>query len=304
MTAQIRTQFVTHFEREAQLAYQGMSKLKGTGRVRRNIEGNKVTFPWLGTMRMVPRIARAPIAPVNPEWKRPEAEMSDWILPALTDVFEDKKTNVDERRWLAQAMMMAVGRQEDQFYLKALIDADTDPNITVDEVEVGSSANTAFSPTLATIDNTRPSKLLGSVKSALMDKEVGEQEMITVLLPAKWYDEFAADPSLAREDWGPTNVTRSGKLPAKNHGLRIIFMGDRQNTAHDVTSVGAGWSSSGGVGWAWAHSAIGLGYGMDPRLKIDWLPERQCWLVCVGLSAAAVAIDPVGLIKITNGPTS
>ena len=296
--------FIEHFIREAKLVYQGASLLKGTARVKRGIIGNKVHFPLLGHLRMVPKVHRAPVTPANAQWTRPEAEMSDWILAELTDVFENVKSNVDERRDLARAIMLAVGRQEDQFYLKALRDAGSG----FATVPVGSSPGTAFDPTAGTrqgttFSNIRPSYLLGAAKQALLDNEVGENVQLTALLPAIWYNAFAADPNIASADYGPTKVQRTGMMPP-SHRIRLIFMGDRKTKATDVSNVGAGWSSGGGEGFVYAHDALGLGYGMNPRLKVDWIAERQSWLICAGLSAAAVAIDPRGIAKITNGPTS
>ena len=295
--------FIEHFTKEAHLVYQGASILKGTAMTKHGIIGNKVHFPVLGHMRMRPRLHRTPLPPVNAEWTRPEAEMSDWILAELTDVFEDIKSNVDDRRYLAKAMMKAVGRQEDQFYLKALMDAAARSGSNVENEEVGSSANTAFDPTKSTsLDNTKPSYLLGACKEKLLDNEVGENIQLTALLPARWYNAFAADPVIANQFYGKTDVQRSGMMPP-SHKIRLIFMGDRRRTATDVSNIGAGWSSQGGVGYVWAEDSLGLGYGMDPRLKIEWLPDYQCHLVCVGLSASAVAVDETGIVRITNGPT-
>ena len=297
MSRNISNVAITHFDSMVKQAYQGSSKLRGSVRTKRGVVGKEAKFPVMGRVRAVQKIPRAPVIPANATWEHVTATISDWHVADLTDVFEDSKTNVDERENLATSFMRAIGRQEDQFVIAALAGATAGSTVDI--------PGTAFDPKLDTITNARPSKLIGACMSALLDKEVPEDGDFTALLPAIWYDDFAADPTIASKDYGPGMVSVKGmKSLVTSHGVELVFMGDRRTSASDIGTLGAGWNSKAGLGYMWEKQAVGMAYGKDPKLDVDWIAERTSWLTCMAFSAGAIAIDAEGIVDITGGPTA
>ena len=313
MSQQISNIFIEEFLAEAQHVYQGASMLRAGARQKRGVVGNQVHFPLMGKVRAVPKTHRAPVIPANPQWARPTANLSDWHVADLTDVFEDIKTNVDERANLAKSFMMAIGRQEDQFVLDAVgrlaatqslagADARTD-------VEVGGTDPTPFNVSTTVSGTSRPSGLIGACLARLLNNEVPENGDFMAVLPAFWYEAFASDEAIANKFYGETDVQRQGLKGRRlvSHGIELVFLGDRTDSASDINTVGQGWRGTGSAvgqvfGYVWEKNAIGLAYGMDPTLKVDWEPMYTSWLTCMGFSAGSTPIDTGGIVRITNGP--
>ena len=307
MSGTINQVFVEEFVSEAKQAYQGSAMLRHAVRTKRGVVGNKVHFPLLGKVRALPKIHRQDVVPSNPQWTRPEANMSDWHVADYTDVFEDIKTNVDERANLAQSFMMAIGRQEDQFVIDALEDAGTG----FSTVQVGSSVNTKFQVKDTQVGKQTPNGVIAQSLAVMLNKELPENGEYFALLPGHWYEAFAQDRVNINKFYGETEMARMGLKGRRlmSHGVECIFMGDRKTSASAIDTVGQGWEAGGtsanpgsGVGYVWEKRALGLAYGRDPETEISWIPEKLSWLVCMAFSAGAVAIDPDGIVKITNGP--
>ena len=301
MSGTINQVFVEEFVSEAKQAYQGAAMLRHAVRTKRGVVGDKVHFPLLGKVRSLPKIHRQDVVPSNPQWSRPEAEMSDWHVADYTDVFEDIKTNVDERANLAESFMYAIGRQEDQFVIDALEDA----GAGFDTIQLGSSANTKFQVKPEQVGKQRPSGLIAQGLARMLRKEVPENGDFFALLPGHWYEAFAQDPVNINKFYGETDLARKGLKGRRlmSHGVECIFMGDRTTSATAIDTTGQGWNAGAGLGYMWEKKALGLAYGRDPETEIAWIPEKLSWLVAMSFSAGAVAIDPDGIVKLTNGPT-
>lgn len=289
---------IEEFSARAQQTYQGASKLRGTCRIERGVVGTKKHFPLVGKVRAVPKIPRAQVIPANIGYTRPEVVLSDWHVAELTDVFEQATTNINERQVLADSFAYAIGRQEDQFVVEALEDGGTGfASVAVP----GGHFDPKATPT--NIDRA-PDVILGTAHAELLDNECPDDGQYYALLPAIWYPAFAASEKFASTRYGDTNVTRSGMF-MKQHGIKLIFMGDRKTSASAIGNVaGQGWSSTAGVGYVWHKYALAMAYGIDPMLDVDWIPDRTSWLTCMAFRAGATVVDGTGVVKLTGGPTT
>ena len=299
MSRTIPTVFIEEFESSVHHNYQGMELLRGRVRTKRGVVGNQVHFPVLGKTRAYPKIHRAPVIPANLQWSRPVCTLSDWHISDLTDVFEDIKTNVDERANLGKSFTMAMGRQEDQFVIEAV------ENIAAGDRHDTAQGGTAWDPRVTAMGNVRPSRCVGAMVADLRNRGVGRQERLTGLMSALWEADFIADPSISSRDFGPdpNNATRTGMVPT-THSVDLIFIDDRSETATDPSDLSGGFNTAGGIGYVFAESAIGLAYGKDPTLDIDWLPLYTSWLVTICMSMGSVVIDADGVQRLTGAPTS
>ena len=290
------------FTSQVKHAYQGASMLRGTVRRKNGVVGKTVHFNYLGALIAIPRINRSPVPSAGAQWQMPEAQLKDWICGEYTDVFEDIKTNVSERSALARAIALALGRQDDEAVLSSVSNATADtPGGVPVEVDIGGTFSLAEADAGT---NKRPSYMVGNVRGVFLNHDVSPMSQCTLVLPAVWYRWFAADDAFANRFYGRTNVTRTGMLPLNMHGIECIFLADRRQTAVKESDLGPGWSSAGGVGWAYDEMAVGLAYGMNPSVRIAWVDDRLSWLVVGTLSVGGVAIDGKGIIKVSNGPAA
>ena len=299
MSRTIPTVFIEEFESAVHHAYQGMGELRGRCRTKRGVVGNQVHFPVLGKTRAYPKVHRAPVVPANLRWTRPLCNLSDWHISDLTDVFEDIKTNVDERQNLGKSFSMAMDRQEDQFAIEAL------ESIPAADQHDTAQGGQPWDPRVTAMGNIRPSRCIGAMVSALRNRGVSRQERLTGIMSALWEADFIADPSISSRDYGPdpNNSTRTGSVPV-THSVDLIFLDDRTETATDPSDLTGGFNTAGGIGYVFAESSIGLAYGKDPTLDIDWLPLYTSWLVTICMSMGSLAIDPDGVERLTGAPTA
>ena len=307
MSRNISREFIEEFVAEVHHTAQGSSRLEHTVRVKRNCEGSTVHFPWMGAVKAQPHIPRTDVVPANPDWRRPECEILDWIVSDYSDVFEASKTNVEDRQALARSFRMAIGRQADEVVRAALEDTPAAGTGSVDTVEVGSSSNTKFDARETNQGTSRPSGLIAEALTVILDNEGPENGEYFGLLPAIWYPAFAQDPVNINKFYGETEIERMGLKGRRvmSHGVELIFMGDRRETATKADAgLGQGWSSAAGEGWIWEKNALGLAYGLGPMLEINYVPQKHSHLVSLGFSAGACMVDPKLACKLVNGPTT
>ena len=298
---------VTEFISEVATQMQGSEMLAGTTRERSNVEGTEVKWPIIGRSRMVPKTHRADVLPANVPYDRPTSTMSDWHIAEFTDVFEDVKTNVDERKELAKTFALAAGRQKDEFRISALASNPTVLGKARTTIQVGSSANTQFDVREdpgTTPGNTKPAHLIGNAKGVLLNNECMPNDEYYALLPAPWYRSFASDPAFASQFYNQGQVSRTGMMPP-GHGVDLKFMGLRTDSASDVTDPAkGGWNSAAGVGYVFAKSAIGIAMAKNPTIEVHYWPIKTSYLTILTLSMSSLMIDPLGVVRIENGPTS
>ena len=72
-----------------------------------------------------PRIAQTDVIPMNIGHEIVNAKLSDWNAPEYTDIFDQAKTNINERKELAETIAGAITRREDQQLIDALDAATT-----------------------------------------------------------------------------------------------------------------------------------------------------------------------------------
>ena len=305
MSQNIPAVYIQEFLRGVKHVNQGGSLLRETVRMKRGVIGNKVEFPVMGKLRAVPHTPRANVVQANASWEHKEATISDWHVADYTSVFEESKTNVDERMNLGMSFRMAIGRQEDQFVNDALAGTTypTNHSLALNTADYLGTTPT-FKPQAEDV-RKRPSGLVGIAIGRLLDAGCSPMTKFTMRCPANWYSAFAADQNISNRFFYPgANVQKEGPQTLYSHGVELIFMDDRKTDAYS-TRAGQiqGYDSAGGVAQIWDKMSVGMAYGVSPTLKIDWIPEKISWLVCMAFSAGSTDIDPTGMYQFTNGPT-
>ena len=77
-------------------------------------------------------------------------------------------------------------------------------------------------------------------------------------------------------------------------GFKIITIGDRDEGGLAIDG------SSDRVCYAFHKSSVGVGIGMHPTSRIDWVAEKTSWLVASMFSGGGIAIDAAGIVQITT----
>lgn len=257
------------FDSQVKAAYQKAGLFRPHVRVRQGITGNSVRFRRYAKGVATPRIPQTDVVPMNTGYTEVTATMADWNAPEYTDVFDQAKTDVQEREVVATNIACAVGRREDQIIIDALDAANAGFNIPTGGNGV-------------TFDKLRR-------VVAIFDQRAVPEGNRKLAIAARGKEDLLGDNRFISRDFVEQYVIREGRLP-RIMGLDILVVEDRDE---------GGLPLSGGVrtNFAFDSAAIGLGISLEQGVTVDWIPEKTSWLANKVFSAGAVAIDPPGIIE-------
>lgn len=111
---------IAQFDAEVKAAYQAGGKLRMTVKNRTGVVGSTYRFPKIGKGMATKRTGPSTnVVPMNVAHTNATATLEDWVAPEYTDIFNQAKTNVDERRELAGVIAGAINRRMDQIIIAA-----------------------------------------------------------------------------------------------------------------------------------------------------------------------------------------
>lgn len=271
--------FQTEFDARVVAAYQQSAVMMNKVYEKKNVTGKYCQFRRRGKGSATPHVRNAPVTPLNLGLDVVTAELSDWDAAERLDPFDLKKINWDDQRIVAESLGMAVGRRHDQIIINA-IEADVNQTVAVDYGSTGT--NTALNvkkinhaAALMNYNAVPPMNRYGfisayALEGALNDQKIGSQEYN--ILKALY------EGSLTKYSGFEFTVIANndeGGLPISGNIRSCYFI---QQDA---------------VGYA-----EGLIEGMDGRVKMDWSPDYQGWLLCAKLSAGAKVIETAGVVEV------
>lgn len=274
----IELQNIAHkkFEAEAIQAFQDMSKLKGTTRVRDSKNASQYQFQVIGKTIAEERGAIQTDVPLSDVTHQPvTATIKRYVIAEMTDIFDDSETSVDERSELVESMVMSLGRRLDQIIIDALKAATLTKTVDSDVGGAADNLNVAMF--------NRAAELLGS--------DVPEQNRYLLCHDSGFYH-FLLEADVKDFDINITKALANGKV-AEYHGFKIIKMADRAEGGLDKTGDDR-------QNFAWQKSAVGLAMNMKPKIRIDYIPRKMGWQVSAAMSAGAVVIQEEGVVEITT----
>ena len=191
------------------------------------------------------------------------------------------KINFDIKSEYAKAIGKSMGRRVDQ----AVIDAANATAVTQ------SIAHGSTGATLA--------KLL-EAKRILDDNGVDMVERCYVHGARDLEDLLGAD-EITSSDYNSIKALVRGDVDTFL-GFKWVLINDR-STATGSGEGGLPETSNVVTNFVYAMDAIGLGFAMEPKTSVDWLPEYVSYLINGQISLGAVAIDPRGIVKVNNQHT-
>ena len=258
------------FDSQVKAAYQAMAKLRKHVRTKTNVRAATMRFRRASRGVATPRIPQTNVVPMNTNYAEAIATLSDWNAAEYTDVFDQAKTDVDERQVVANNIAGATGRREDQLIIDALDAANA-------------SANIAAGGTGMTFDKLRR-------VVSIFDARAVPEGMRKLAISARGKEDLLGENRFISRDFVEAYVVREGRLP-RILGLDIEVIEDRDEGGLPLVTTTR-------TCFAWDMQAIGLAIGVEHATSVDWIAEKTSWLSNRIFSAGAVAIDPLGVIEI------
>jgi hypothetical protein len=260
------------FDEMVKAAYQASAKLRKHVRVKSGVVGGTVQFPRAGRGVATPRIPHTDVQPMNTSWANVTCTLTDWNAPEYTDVFDQQKSQVDERKIIAMNVAAAIGRREDQMILDALDAAN-------------GAASIANAGTGLTDAKMRRAQALFDQRAV----PIGKRKMA---ISARAKEDLLGDARFSSRDFVESYVIRTGQLP-QIYGFDIEVIEERDEGGLPIAATIRN-------NYAWDADAVGLAIGMETEVQVDWIPEKTSWLANKKFTGGAVAIDVLGVLEIAT----
>ena len=253
------------------------NELRPTVRVKTNVVGSQHKFPTMGKGMATSRIPQTDVIPMGISHAKKTVTLGDWNAPEYTDVFDQQKTNVSEKKELASVIANAIGRRETQMILDALDAASTSLTVATSIGGAGTNLNTA---------KFRESRKLQSANG------VSKKDRYFIAHSNTLYG-LLGDSDANTFDKNAVKALVDGEI-TKWLGYNIIELGDYDEGGLPISGgVRKNYAYHGGV-----RGAVGMAVGIDRKTEINYIAEKTSWL-CNGLfSAGAVGIDAGGIVEL------
>jgi len=268
--------FIRQYEAEVHEAYQRMgSKLRGTVRVKNGVVGKSTTFQKVGKGTATTKGRHSTIAPMNVDHTPIECNLQDWYAGEWVDRLDELKTNIDERRVVANAGAYALGRKTDDLIITAL-------------EGIGSGINVTGSGNLADTVGFTVDKVYAALEYLNNNDVPDDGQRYAVVSPAAWSD-LLAITAFASADYTGNDLPYKAGYGTMRSWLGVTWMthsglivnggGDRQN-------------------YIYHRSAIGHAVGADIQSDITWHGDHAAHFVNHMMSQGSVIIDSTGISRV------
>jgi len=279
MSTNLSTAAVKKFEKEAQQSFQENGSSLRAQVTTRDAKGAKsVQFQVYGEVIANARTAvHTNIPAQDPSITIPTATVTDYTVGIYTDIFLNNQIGWDGRQSAVTGIVSALNRRMDEIVIAAL-DSATGKTVASgsDNLNVNHFAESA--------------RLLGSAVPE-MDRNF--------LCHDDGYYHFLQEADVKTADSNFHKPLTDGKQPSFM-GFNIHKMGDRDSVIVGDAAGGLALSGTDRTNYAWQKQSIGLAMNMEPKVTIDWVPEKQAHFIVGKLSAGAVLLQDDGVVTITT----
>lgn len=269
MSATITNTFITQFESEVHVAYQrNGSKLAGLVR-KKAVKGDTVKFFKAGKGTAGTKSRHGLVPTMNVDHSSVSATMADYYAADYVDDLDELKFDIDERRVVAGAGAMALGRKTDDLLVTAMSAATGNALIATGAAGLTQAKVTQTFERFGTNDIP----------------EDGDRYFLVG--PEGWTDLLAITAFASADFIGADSLPYKGGMVAKQW-LSFTFIGfsGLANGAGGATDARA---------LAWHRRAEGLGVGKEVSTNVDWVAERSAHLISSKMSMGCVNIDETGI---------
>lgn len=266
----------TEFDAMVKAAYQQGGKLGQTVRRKTGVIGSTAKFRKYSKGQATPRIPQTDVVPMGTTYATATATIADWNAPEYTDVFDQQKTDVQERQVVATNIAAAIGRREDQLILDQLDTANASAN--VDESVGGSNTGMNVAKFRKASRILKQRAVTGTEKTILMHA-IGEEQML-------------GETQVGSADYNTARALVSGELNGYM-GLKPVVLEDRDEGGLPL-------ASNIRKNYAYDKMAMALAIGIEFRTEVNYVPEKTSWLANGLFSAGACVVDALGVVEISS----
>jgi hypothetical protein len=291
--------FITMFGDEVHHSFQQLeSKLQGSVRTVRGVQGHQYNFPILGKGGVIKnKTATAELdtmagiadttsltnggtwygdTDVTMAHSNVSATINTFATGEYIDDFDALKTNIDLRNAYAESIAGGMNRAVDGEIISALdavANADTAGGAIIDCTDT------------ATLDKAA----ILTAKKQLDSKSVPQSDRFLVLSPQGLNDLMSAS-SIVSSDFGviSNEALQTGNIGSL-FGFNIIM-------SNELTATKT--PNSGIACYAFHKNAIGCAVGKDMTTLVNYVPHKLSTLIAAEYSAGAVAVDKSGIVRI------
>lgn len=264
------------FNAQVKAAYQGQGMLRPAVRLKTGVVGASHRFRRYNRGVATPRVPQTDVRPMNTTYGEAIATIADWNAAEYTDVFDQQKTNVEERSVVATNIAGAIGRREDQMILDALDAANAAANV---DTNVG-GANTGLN--MAKIRRA----------NALMNRRSVPKQDRHFIMSATGEEQLLGTTEVTSSDFNTVKALVDGELKK--------FVNFQFHTMDDRDEGGLPIAANVRTNYAFHKEAIGMAVGIDQRTEVNYIAEKTSWLANGLFAAGAVAIDANGVVEIAS----
>ncbi len=277
MVQQAPTLFIDSFDAEVHIAYQGIKSLRDKVRKKTGVIGNTHRFPKAGKGVATQHNRGNDVVAMNAGRDKVTATLEDWEAFDYEDKFDVHKSNIDDRKIIAENTVKAIGRREDQ--------------LIIDAMEAG--ANVAMQ-----VDNSSAAMDVDDLIAAaqLLDENNVPEDERYIAVGTKQKAQLLKTTEITNADYAT--------VKALVHGSINSFMGFEFTTIGARDEGGLPVATNVRTAFYWHKSSIGLAIGMELETMVDWIPQKVQYQVGATYSAGAVAIDDEGFGEILTLDTA
>jgi len=251
--------------------------LRDTVRTKSDVRGKSIKFPLMGEGMAQQKASQDDVSPMNITYVHKEAILTNWNAVEYTDIFDQQEVAFDDKRELAEAIAMAIGRRSDQILIGAL-DSSTTSNL----IPVGGTGFTFAK--------------LRDINKFLNANGVG-REGRTIALTAGAEAQLLDQEKITSNDFVSQMALNNGgldNLKIFNFMFKVIpTMGEGGLPGTDTDRTC----------FAYAHDSVGFATGLNFRTEVNYIPEKLSWLSAGIFQGGAIPVDDKGIVKISIDET-
>lgn len=271
MSQKIDAVFQSAYDAEVKRAYGDESLLERTVRTKTGIVGQEVYFRKAGKGMASKLIKDADVTAMNVDFSQVKCPMESWGAYDYADELDQTNINFSEAKELGGIAGTALGLRKDQIKIDAMKNKVSQ--------EVG--------------DKTKALSVeaLRNASKILNQHGVPKQDRFFIH-NAQQLDDLLGSTQITSSDYNTVKALVNGEINTFM-GFEFICIAERKegglpkDTANTAT-----------MAFAYHKSAIGFASSKEVNSSIDWIPEKQAWLVGGKFRAGAVVIDAEGLVGV------
>lgn len=275
MSIYVNTAAVTMFDPFVKQTFQDRGfKLRNAARVRNNVVGSTVKFRKIGTAMAVQKAIQDMVHLNDTTYSEVTLTLQNYNVSDMSDIFSQAEINFDERTELAKTFAMGIGRRADQQVINALVASGTTNAIVAGGTGFTYEKFLTMNEYHSQNSSRTPGRMHVAVDAAAEADLLADDEFIN-----KRYTEKALLDNGATLDgldmfgymWHVFGTMPEGGIPVAG-GTHSAF--------------------------SWNADAMGIAIGIDFRTTVSFENLYRSFLVSSDFKANAIAIDPVGIVKI------